>query len=37
MTGISELYSLDEFSVRKDENIRKGYRAGRFGAVPSIL
>lgn len=37
MTGISELYSLDEFSVRKDEDIRKGYRAGRFGAVPSIV
>ena len=36
-TGISELYSLDEYSVRKDEDIRKGYRAGRFGAVPSIL
>lgn len=36
-TGISELYSLDEFSVRKSENIRKGYMQGRYGAVPSII
>lgn len=35
-TGATELYSLDEFSVRKNENIRKAYLAGRFGAVPNI-
>ncbi|MDD2591889.1 MAG: ATP-binding protein [Erysipelotrichaceae bacterium] len=36
-TGISELYSLDEYSVRKEENIKKGYLLGRFGAIPSIV
>jgi len=35
-TGITELYSLDEFSVRQKENIRKGYLVGRYGAIPSI-
>lgn len=35
-TGISELYSLSDFSVRKEENIEKGYLLGRFGAVPYI-
>jgi AAA15 family ATPase/GTPase len=32
-TGASELYSLDEFSVRAEENIKKGYLLGRFGAI----
>ncbi len=36
-TGESEVYSLDEFSVRTEENVRKGYLLGRFGALPSIL
>lgn len=35
-TGISELYSLNEYSVRKDENIQKGYLLGRYGAIPYI-
>lgn len=35
-TGATELYSLDEFSPRKSENIRKGYLLGRYGAVPNI-
>lgn len=35
-TGISDLYPLDSFSVRKDENIEKGYRNGRYGAIPFI-
>jgi AAA15 family ATPase/GTPase len=35
-TASSEIYSLDEFSVRKRENIRKGYLQGRYGAVPFI-
>lgn len=35
-TGISELYSLDEFSVRKKENIQKGYLQGRYGAIPDL-
>ena len=35
-TGVSSLYSLDEYSVRKDENIEKGYLLGRYGAVPYL-
>lgn len=35
-TGESELYSLDEFSLRKQTNIRKAYLLGRFGAIPDI-
>lgn len=35
-TGASELYSLDEFSPRKNEKIRKEYLLGRYGAVPNI-
>ena len=35
-TGMSELYSLDEFSLRKGENVRKAYLLGRYGAVPDI-
>ena len=34
--GISDLYPLDSFSVRKDENIQKGYVNGRYGAIPFI-
>lgn len=34
--GSTELYSLDEFSPRKTENIRKGYLQGRYGAIPNI-
>lgn len=33
-TGVSDLYSLDEFSPRKSENIQKGYLQGRYGAMP---
>jgi hypothetical protein len=36
-TGASELYSLDEYQVRSDENIKKGYLLGRYGAIPAIL
>ncbi len=35
-TGISDLYSLDSFSVRKNENIEKGYLNGRFDGIPFI-
>jgi AAA15 family ATPase/GTPase len=35
-TASSELFSLDEFSVRKSENIRNGYIYGRYGAIPLI-
>lgn len=35
-TGVSDLYPLSDFSVRKSENIEKGYMLGRYGAVPFI-
>ena len=35
-TAASELYSLDEFSPRKTENIRNAYMLGRYGAVPVL-
>lgn len=35
-TGESDLFSLDEFSIRKSENIRKAYCLGRYGAIPNI-
>ncbi|MGN0483511.1 MAG: ATP/GTP-binding protein [Lachnospiraceae bacterium] len=35
-TGVTDLYSLDEFSVRKTENIQKGYLMGRYGAIPFL-
>jgi len=35
-SGSTELYSLVEFSPRKDENIQKGYIWGRYGAIPFI-
>ena len=34
--GVSDLYSLSDFSVRKQENVEKGYMLGRYGAVPFI-
>lgn len=36
LNGESILYPLDSFSVRKDENIMKGYINGRYGAIPFI-
>lgn len=36
-TGISDLYSLDEYSIRTREDVRKSYLNGKFGAVPSIV
>ena len=36
-TGISDLYSLDEYAPRKTENIQKGYLQGRYGAIPTIV
>ena len=35
-TGATDLYALDDFSVRKTENIQKGYLNGRYGAIPFI-
>lgn len=34
--GSTDLYSLWDFRPRKDENLRKGYLAGRYGAVPFL-
>ena len=34
--GSSDIYPLDDFSVRKKENVEKGYLLGRYGAVPFI-
>lgn len=35
-TGESDIYPLDDFKVRKDENIEKGYLLGRYGGVPFL-
>ena len=35
-SGVTDLYSLEEFSVRKTENIEKGYLMGRYGAIPFL-
>ena len=35
-TGVTDVYSLDEFSVRKTDNIEKGYLLGRYGAIPFL-
>ena len=34
--GATVLYPLDDFSVRKNENIQKGYLNGRYGAIPFV-
>ena len=34
--GSSHLYSLTDFKVRNDLDIRKGYLQGRFGAIPFL-
>jgi AAA15 family ATPase/GTPase len=34
--GSTDLYSLLEYSPRKDRDIQKGYLAGRYGAIPFI-
>lgn len=36
LRGVSDLYPLTDFSPRKDENIRKGYLQGRYGAIPFV-
>ena len=33
-TSVSELFSLDDYSVRKDAKVEKKYLLGRFGAIP---
>jgi uncharacterized protein len=34
--GETALYSLSDFKPRKDLDVRKGYLAGRFGAIPFL-
>lgn len=34
--GSTDLYSLDDFGIRKDEKIEKGYLQGKYGAIPFI-
>lgn len=34
--GAAQLYSLSDYKPRKGENWRKGYMAGRYGAVPIL-
>lgn len=36
-TGVTDLYSLADFSPRKTENIQKGYLQGRYGAIPFLI
>lgn len=36
-TGSSTIYPLDDFSVRKTENVEKGYLLGRYGAIPFVV
>lgn len=35
-SGKTEMYSLADYSPRKDENIEKAYLLGRYGAIPFI-
>jgi len=32
----TDLYSLTEFSPRKDKDVERGYLAGKYGALPFI-
>lgn len=34
--GVTDLYSLADYSPRKSENIQKGYLQGRYGAIPFL-
>lgn len=34
--GASELFSLGDFSLRKDQNLSRRYLQGRYGAVPTV-
>lgn len=36
VSGASKIYSLADFSARKNEKIQSGYLLGRFGGVPFI-
>ena len=34
--GVSELYSISEFSTKTSDNIRKSYIIGKYGATPDV-
>lgn len=34
--GSSELYSVTDFTTKTADNIRKGYLAGKYGAIPEL-
>jgi energy-coupling factor transporter ATP-binding protein EcfA2 len=34
--GVSDLYSLDDFSVRQEQNLSRRYLHGRYGATPQV-
>lgn len=34
--GLSELYSVTDFSTKTADNIRKGYLVGKYGATPNL-
>jgi AAA15 family ATPase/GTPase len=34
--GSSDLYSLNDFKIRPDLDVRKGYLQGRFGGIPFV-
>ncbi|MCK5040237.1 MAG: ATP-binding protein [Candidatus Aenigmarchaeota archaeon] len=34
--GVTDLYSLVEYSPRKDKDVERGYLAGKYGALPFI-
>ena len=36
-SGESQLYSLEEFRIRYDKNIKKDYLKGRYGAIPIFM
>lgn len=35
--GATEIYSLSDFSTRKNENIARRYLSGRYGAIPTVI
>lgn len=36
VNGVTDLYSLAEFSVRERDNLERRYMHGRYGAVPTV-
>lgn len=35
--AVSQVYNLNSYIIRKDNNLAKSYKNGRFGAIPNIL